>query len=112
MAVINDPRVNRFLNESLRPFAEILRDTILEAAELDSLWDRGISELVGNSEGDTINDGRQNEGISRLTAKDVSDFMDVVTSIIQLSRGSNTSGISGAFNIVRKPTVRRTKFER
>ena len=101
MADIIDPVVIRFCNEQLRPLAETLRDGKVFGAEVRAVWDDQISALLAaNADSDPIEDGRDAEGVSRLTKADIVAFMAVVTAM------AASLDAPGTMTVIRKPTVR------
>lgn len=70
MADITDPEVIRFTNEQIRPLCEAARALKARIESMDAAWDGGIG---AKCPGDTspLDDGREAEGVSRLTGYDV-----------------------------------------
>lgn len=100
MAEITDAEAIRFVNEQIRPMAERLRDLNALMDYARGLWIGG--ELMAHfaNDADTVEDGREAEGVSRLTAKDVSDLVGQLATI--LTQFEET----GVMDIIRKPCVR------
>jgi len=71
MADISNPQAIRFVNEQVRPLCERLRALKAEFDALAPTWYGGINSLITNSAQDAIADGRENEGVSRLTGADI-----------------------------------------
>jgi hypothetical protein len=71
MADINNPQAIRFVNEQVRPLCEEVRALKAKFDALAPLWYGGINALITNSAQDNIEDGREAEGISRLTGADI-----------------------------------------
>ena len=100
MADITDAEAIRFVNEFIRPCAEKLRNL---KAEIDSglnTWDARLSAVVGSSVDDDLADGRETEGVSRLTAADVNSFM---------AKANGFQGLmeqAGVLAAIEKPCVR------
>lgn len=93
MAQITDPEAIRFCNEALRPLCEEARGLAVRIAALSTLWFGGVNaKFAGNS--DTLEDGRDAEGVSRLTGAQVTN------AVAQLL------GISLNSEIIQKPCVR------
>lgn len=99
MAQITDPEAIRFCNEVVRPLAEEARAFSIRLAAMRSEWYGGKNNVFGTS-GDTVEDGREAEGVSRLTAGDVTNL---IAQLIAVAPGE-----TGAFNaeIIQKPCVR------
>lgn len=71
MAAITDPQAIRFVNEQVRPLCEEVRALKAKFDALAPSWYGGINALITNSANDSIEDGREAEGISRLTGADI-----------------------------------------
>lgn len=99
MAQITNPEDIRFVNEVIRVIAEEARAFKIRANALQSAWFLGLNSHFANSD-DTIEDGREAEGVSRLTAGDVTNLVAQVTKIAE--------GQSEEWNqeIIQKPCVR------
>jgi hypothetical protein len=72
MANITDPRVIKFVNETIRPLAEEARLLKARVNDMNVKWSSEIQSLCPNTT-DLIADGRDAEGISRLTGQNVND---------------------------------------
>lgn len=73
MADISNPQAIRFVNEQVRPLCERLRALKAEFDALAPVWYGGMNTIIGSSAQDSIADGREAEGISRLTSNDVTN---------------------------------------
>jgi hypothetical protein len=95
VANITDARVIRFVNEQVRPLAEEARALKARIGSLTTDWFGGLNLVVLNTP-DLIADGRDAEGVSRLTGADVNSAV------------SNLIAAHDAINdqIVAKPCVR------
>lgn len=100
MADITNPQAITFCNERLRPLAETLRNLHAVATDTKGVWDGGIGTTIGSSPTDDILDGRQDEGVSRLTAEDCANFMTQVGTLLTQFAGA------GVMDVIRKPCVR------
>jgi hypothetical protein len=85
MAEITNPEAIRFVNEQIRPMAETLRDL---NTLLDNLYDQWVNAQnpLGehfSSPADTVEDGREQQGASRLTAGDITGFAAELNTMIQ-----------------------------
>jgi len=100
MADITDAQAIRFANEQVRPLAEKMRalKAEIDAALVD--WNGGINTTVGSSGDDTLADGREAEGISRLTAADISNL------VTQLTAYQTQLDQAGVADVISKPCVR------
>lgn len=94
---ITDPEVIRFINERVRTYAERLRAVKMEGASLVSAWfGLGINTRTPN-DSSPVADGREREGVSRITGADVNNLI------------GQAANISSQFNqdIIEKPCVNR-----
>jgi len=103
MVDITDANAIKFINEQIRPIAEAMRNLNVEIDAMTVDWFSGTNTVVGSSASDDIADGRADEGISRLTASDVSLL---VTQAITFQTQMNGGGVDG---IIAKPCVRPVK---
>ena len=100
MADITDPEAIRFVKEIVRPLSERMRDlhVLVQEAAAEWLADNGAMAAHFANPADTVEDGRAAEGVSRLTALDVTDYVaEVATTKAQFD---------AAMDIIRKPCVR------
>ena len=101
MADIINPVAIRFVNEHLRPLAETVRDCKVQLDEAAAVWTDQVAPLLSaHANGDPLADGREAEGVSRLTKADLTAFVAVAG---QLITALNAAGV---MNTIRKPTVR------
>lgn len=104
MAQITDQEVIRFNNEYIRPLAEYLE--ALDAT-MQIVKDRYLAQIAplvsGNASGDTIEDGRASEGVSRMTLGDIQGFASLVNSLLGVF---DTAGVR---DTMRKPGVRKVR---
>jgi hypothetical protein len=109
MADITDAEAIRFINEQVRPFSEYLRDLYYMAQSMEGLWfGNSLDTTIGSNAIDDIADGREAEGVSRLTAEDISNFMTQVINFQDMLEGSSVTGTGGGtLDVVRKPAVRK-----
>jgi len=63
-------------------------------------WFGGLNSVIGNSADDNLIDGRESEGVSRLTGADVANLM---TQLIAFQTQLNQAGVS---DVISKPCVR------
>ena len=71
----------KFVNEQVRPAAEKLRALQAELNAMLTTWHSGIGTAMTADLAAPIEDGREAEGISRLTANDVVNLMAAVTDV-------------------------------
>lgn len=95
---MNDPQGIRFVNDVVRPLAEQLRANKVKLEAIRLEWENGISDLFAKDE--SIEDGRDAEGISRLTCSDVNDFM---AQVLKIALGGSAQLDE---KIIAKPCVR------
>jgi hypothetical protein len=99
MADITSVEAIRFVNEVVRPSAEKIRNF---KAEIDSAivtWWAGMNTLIPNNSS-PLADGRENDGVSRLTGADINSFM------AQLLAAKTAWELSGVPQVIAKPCVR------
>ena len=100
MADITNPQAIAFTNESIRPIAERVRGLKAEIDDVMIAWFSGINATIGSSVNDPLLDGREAEGVSRLTADDIAGLIVVIQSI------QTTLDVAGITARVQKPCVR------
>lgn len=99
MAQITNAAAIKFVNEVVRPLAEEARALSIRLGAMRTAWYGGMNTVFANAV-DTVEDGRSAEGVSRLTAGDVTNL---VAQLIAVAPGEQR-----AFNseIIQKPCVR------
>ncbi|TXT66140.1 MAG: hypothetical protein BAJALOKI3v1_50140 [Promethearchaeota archaeon] len=100
MPDITNTQAIKFCNEQIRPLSEKFRAL---KAEVDATlvdWNGGIGTTIGSSADDSIADGREAEGISRLTAADVANL------VTQLQAYQTQLDQAGVADVINKPCVR------
>jgi hypothetical protein len=100
MADITNPQAIAFTNQSIRPLCEKVRALKAEIDDATTAWFGGINTTIGSSANDTLHDGREDEGISRLTGDDITAAMVLFLSI------QTTLDGAGAAARIQKPCVR------
>ena len=98
MPVTNQEAIT-FCDQRLRPLAEALRDLQAVASDAKGVWDGGVGTIITDPGGD-IADGREDEGVSRLTSVDCANFMAQVDTLLTQFGGA------GVMDVIRKPCVR------
>lgn len=93
MATITDPEAIRFVNEVVRPMSEEGRGFAVRRNALSNIWFGGMDAQFANG-ADTVEDGREAEGVSRLTAQQVKDAVQQIL------------GMNPNAEIIQKPCVR------
>ena len=98
MAIDNAEAI-RFANEVVRPLAERMRDLNVLCENALAVWYGGMNALYPN-DATALADGRENEGVSRLTGADVNSFAGQVADYVSQLDGA------GVADVVLKPCVR------
>lgn len=99
MAITNAGAI-RFVNERIRPVAEKIRDLRAEMTDHKAVWFQGISAVVPNSMAETLEDGREAEGVSRLTGADINNMVTRMDELLTVLDAPN------AMDVVNKTVVR------
>lgn len=94
MAIVNPQGID-FVNREIRPLCESVRGIVARINNTTTSWFAGINTLFPN-DSTLVDDGREAEGVSRLTGADVNSVMGI---LIAMAAASNTE-------IIEKPTVR------
>lgn len=100
MAQITDPEAIRFVNAIIRPLSERVRDAKVVVDDAAEEWTGQSMNAFFTNGPDTVEDGREAQGVSRLTAQDVADFVAIVASVRAVLDAP------GAMDTVRKLCVR------
>ena len=69
--MITDPQAIRFTNEVIRPLCELLRALKANIDSATFAWNGGIAAMIPNDANEQLADGREAEGVSRLTGADI-----------------------------------------
>lgn len=102
---ITDTSAIRFCNEAIRPLAERLRELEANIGAALAWWNSAhagntLGAVFTGNLGETVEDGRANEGVSRLSGNDVAL---VVTQLDTIHTALNQTGVPA---IIQKPCVR------
>lgn len=100
MAQITNPTAIAFSNEVIRPLSEVLRAFKARTDDALIAWFAGLNTIIGSSVDDTIEDGRDNEGVNKLTGDDVTAIMSILSGI---QSDLNQVGVAAR---IAKPCVR------
>ena len=100
MADVTNAADIRFVNEVLRPLTETLRAANVACEQALIQWYAGKNASIGSSAEDAILDGREAEGVSRLTAADVTSAMGQAQTFATQMDGA------GVADVIQKPCVR------
>lgn len=98
---INNPEAIRYVNEVVRPLCERVRAL---KAEIDSArvsYDGGIGDYFFSHGAEAVEDGRDAEGVSRLTGNDVLAFVSAVLYDLKAAIEANNGEV-----VIAKPCVR------
>ena len=98
MADITDAEAIKFVNEYIRPMCENLRYMCARGKDWKIRWDAGMSAKFPNDTSPVV-DGRDAEGISRLTGADINAVAAVFNTL--LADIDTTSEVA-----INKPCVR------
>lgn len=98
MAQVTDPEAIRFVNESIRTTCEAARALRVKLDAMRTLWYGGMNTKFANAS-DTVEDGREAEGVSRLTAGDVTN------AVAQLIKTATGEASEWNTEIIQKPCV-------
>lgn len=98
--MITDPQAIRFTNEVIRVKAEQVRALKAEIDSAMAAWFGGINSLIPNSAEEALDDGRESEGVSRLTGADINAL---VTQLAGIQTALNAAGVA---DVISKPCVR------
>ena len=93
----------KFVNEQIRPTAEKLRALQAELSAMLTTWHNGTGAAMTADLAAPIDDGREAEGISRLTCNDVVNLMAAVTDV------QSALNEAGRAAVIAKPCVRPLK---
>ena len=95
---ISDPQAIRFTNEKVRPLCEQVRalKATIDATTVE--WFATQSSLITNNS-EAVADGREAEGVSRLTGADVTS---VITQLLAIQTTLNAGGVAA---VISKPCV-------
>lgn len=102
---ITDPRVITFVNEQLRPLAERTRAV---QAEIETTLAYAAAEVFGliqsAPEGSVLEDGRDAEGVSRLTREDLLLAMGLLDQLVaEVRLPENADALAAMFKACVRP---------
>lgn len=98
MAIDNTEAI-RFANKVIRPLAEKVRDLNVLCENALAVWYGGMNAVFPNDTS-AVADGREAEGVSRLTGADVNSFVGQLATFAAQLDGAGVS------DVVIKPCVR------
>ena len=96
---ITDPEAIKFVNEYIRPMCENVRYMGARGTDFANKWAQ-IGALFPDSAAEAVEDGRDGQGVSRLTGEDINAVAGVFTLLL-----SEISGVT-AQAVISKPCVR------
>ena len=99
MADIVNTEAIRFCNECIRPTAEKMRALHATISSALVTWYAGIDTVMTNDTS-AVADGREAEGVSRLTGADVNSFVS------QMAAYKTALELTGVPDVISKPCVR------
>lgn len=88
--MINHPAAIKFVNETIRPLAEEMRALKAKIAAANVQWFGGIDTLVTN-DSSSVDDGREAEGVSRLTGANVVNMVTQMSNVATAINDNVTS---------------------
>jgi len=95
---ITEPEAIKFVNEYIRPMCENIRYSNARGADFAIKW-AGLSGDFPNDPTDIVEDGREAEGVSRLSGADIQAVATVFTQLL-----SDLTPTGQA--IIQKPCIR------
>jgi len=95
---ITDPEAIKFTNDYIRPMCENLRYMSARGADWAQKWAE-LSSKFPNNDSDMVEDGREAEGISRLSGADINAVAAVFGSLLTIMDAT-------AQTAIHKPCVR------
>lgn len=99
MPSITDPEAIRFINEQIRPLCEEFRLLKAKVNSCVANWFVGVNAKIPGDDS-TVDDGREDQGASRLTGADV---VGVMVQLLAFQSQLDQGGVAG---IIAKPCVR------
>ena len=94
MAITN-PEAIRFVSEQIRPLCEKIRAIKCQLVSMKADWDGHVGALIPNDTS-ALEDGRESEGVSRLTGADINNTRNTLAGLITAINDS----------VIQKPCVR------
>jgi len=96
---ITDPEAIKFVNEYIRPMCENVRYMGARGTDFANKWAQ-IGALFPDSALETVEDGRENQGVSRLTGADINAVAGAFTTLLSEISGATAQAV------ISKPCVR------
>ena len=87
MAEITDPVVTTFLNASIRPMNEQLRERLRDLNDVLTKYEADVAGvLTAANDADTIEDGRETEGVAIRTVGELRNWLKVMEVLSRVSK--------------------------
>lgn len=96
---ITDPEAIKFVNEYIRPMCETVRYMGARGTDFANKWAQVAGDFP-NDPAETVEDGRENQGVSRLTGADINAVAGVFTTLLSEISGATAQAV------ISKPCVR------
>jgi hypothetical protein len=90
MPDVTDPEAIRFVSEQIRPLCEAARALNVRIDAMTTAWFAGLNADFPN-DSSAVDDGREDEGVSRLTGANVNS---AVGNLIAMKAASNSEILS------------------
>lgn len=103
---VTDPAAIRFVNEQVRPNAETMRAAFAQLEAYLGNWTAFAVALIP-PDGGSIEDGREAEGVSRITAEEIHAFTNLAAGI---AAAANDPANAPAIAALQKLCVRPPRF--
>ena len=103
---ITSPAAIRYCNEVLRPLAEKLRDVFEDVARAEQAWTDEIGALIPNDAAQILDDGREAQGVSRLTGQEINSLRAVLAQLKTLRSGVAVTTLANVDTRVGRACVR------
>jgi hypothetical protein len=102
---ITDARAIKYSNEVLRPLAEKLRDVNEDIARAEQQWLDEVGALMPNT-ADVLEDGRDAEGVSRLTGAEINSLRAIFVQMKNFRAGSAVTPLANVDTRIGRACVR------
>ena len=96
---ITDPEAIKFVNEYVRPMCENIRYMGARGSDFVNKWAQ-VSSDFPNDANETVEDGREGQGVSRLTGADINAGAGVFVTLLGEISGATAQAV------ISKPCVR------
>ena len=96
---ITDPEAIKFVNEYIRPMCENVRYMGARGSDFVNKWAQ-VAGSFPDSALETVEDGREGQGVSRLTGADINAVAGVFTLLLSEISGATAQAV------ISKPCVR------